>query len=81
MNDNQDGPMVTYAFTLAFKVGGVVDSRLTTEATREKLSAELSDFYGPDGYEILDFHEATPDEVMAYKNFMMSEEDEDVTIN
>lgn len=84
MNDNkeQTGPMTTFAFTLSFKVGGVVDSPYSQEETLSKLSAELTDFYGPDGYEILDFHVATEDEIMAYRAFMsMSNDENDVTIN
>jgi len=73
------GPVQTYAFTLSFKVGGVVDSSLGLDETLSKLHAELTEFYGEGAYEVIDFHAATEEEILAYTTFMS--QDEDVTIN
>lgn len=69
MQDNKE-LAIPFSFTLQFKVGGIVDSTLAKDETLEKLHAELSAFYGDDGYEIVDFREATADEVETYKKYI-----------
>jgi hypothetical protein len=80
MNDNYPTAAVeTYSFVLSVKVGGVVDSTLSVDETKAKLSAELSDFYGEDGYELIEFHPASDEEKAQYakiiaEEFLQSEE-------
>lgn len=77
---NENKAITPYSFTLTFRVGGLVDSSLSPEETREKLHEELSLFYGDDGYELIDFREATPEEVLTYRKYL-EENLEDETIN
>lgn len=82
MNDNTSTTdKVTYAFTLSFKVGGVIDFSADPEAARNELIKELDAFYGSDGYDILDFHAATEVETEAYNMFIASLDDTNKTIN
>lgn len=80
MNDNKTNKTInTYSFTISFKVGGIVDSILDLEGAKAKLSAELTDFYGEEGFEIIDFHVSTPEEIAEYAAFLADNTDE--TIN
>lgn len=65
---------VTYAFVFRFKVGGLIDSPLSHEDSLTKLKEELTQFYGTEGVEILEFRKATDEEVSAYHEYIEAEE-------
>jgi hypothetical protein len=79
MNDNTDDvttettAVTSYSFTMTFTVGGIVDSTYTMEETLANLKRELSEFYGPDGFELTEFRVANEDELAVYRKFLGTE--------
>ena len=71
--------MQTFAFTLSFKVGGIIDSDTTYDETKEVLLTRLSEVYGP-GVVLEDFHAASETEINDYLSALQSDSEEE-TIN
>lgn len=67
----------TFSFTLAFKVGGIIDSDTNFDETKAVLLERLKEVYGP-GVELIDFHAASEQEIEEYLSALNTNEE---TIN
>lgn len=68
-----------YVYKLAFDVTGIVDSDAPEDYTKKVLLESLKETY-PDGIELADFREATPEEAETFRA-IYEVSDSETTIN
>lgn len=75
----KENEYTTYFFAFSFNVAGLVDSDMSDAQLREKLEADLSAIYGPEGFNIIEVREATEDEITGIAQALSI--DENKTLN
>lgn len=82
-NDNQaqDKPVEYFFFRYVFNNEGILASRLGEQETRDKLNRELASIYGSDGLNVVEFRQASEDEVEEMKQRMAEELGVPPTVN
>lgn len=68
--------MKLYVFSFMSKTEGVIGSLLPEDETLTRITTEMEETFGSDGFSILEFRLATDDEVLEIQNQVMVGDDE-----
>ena len=65
----------SYFFTFAFKAGGIIDSDLSLDEVKTRLTENLAAVYGEEGAEILELREASEEDLQQVQEYLGAQDD------